>query len=137
MTYYVIYDGNCNLCATFTQLLERFDQGQRFSYIPMQNESVLAKFGITPADCEMGMILINGNDPQQRWQGSSAAEEITRLLPLGALFIQTYRALPGVKWLGDRSYEKIRDRRYDWFGKREETYQSVYPFGCSLTSTPE
>lgn len=137
MTYYVIYDGNCNLCATFTQLLERFDQGQQFSYIPMQNEAILAKFGITPADCEMGMILINGNDPQQRWQGSNAAEEITQLLPLGELLIQTYRALPGAKWLGDRSYEKIRDRRYDWFGKREETYQSVYPFGCSLTSNPE
>ena len=36
MSYYVIYDGNCNLCVTFTQLLETFDQGQRFQYIPMQ-----------------------------------------------------------------------------------------------------
>ncbi|MEB3309462.1 MAG: DCC1-like thiol-disulfide oxidoreductase family protein [Snowella sp.] len=137
MTYYVIYDGNCNLCVTFTQLLETFDQGQRFSYIPMQDQSGLAEFGITATDCEMGMILINGNNPQQRWQGSSAAEEITRLLPLGEAFIQIYRSLPGVKWVGDKSYEKIRDRRYDWFGKREETYQSVYPFGCSLTSNPK
>jgi len=134
MSYYVIYDGNCNLCATFTQLLEAFDQGQRFHYIPMQDESGLKTFDITPADCEMGMILINGSDRGERWQGSNAAEEITRLLPLGDLFIQAYRALPGMKAFGDKSYEKIRDRRYDWFGKRENTYQSVYPFGCSITN---
>jgi predicted DCC family thiol-disulfide oxidoreductase YuxK len=34
MKYQVIYDGNCNLCVTFTQLLERFDQGKLFDYIP-------------------------------------------------------------------------------------------------------
>jgi predicted DCC family thiol-disulfide oxidoreductase YuxK len=52
----------------------------------------------------MGMILINGRDREaalrdrdQRWQGSNAAEEITRLLPLGDLFIQAYRALPSMK----------------------------------------
>jgi predicted DCC family thiol-disulfide oxidoreductase YuxK len=39
-----------------------------------------------------------------------------------------------MKAFGDKSYEKIRDRRYDWFGKREATYQSVYPFGCSVTN---
>ncbi|MEN9871967.1 MAG: hypothetical protein RLZZ171_2959, partial [Cyanobacteriota bacterium] len=22
------------------------------------------------------------------------------------------------KWLGDRSYEQIRDHRYEWFGER-------------------
>jgi predicted DCC family thiol-disulfide oxidoreductase YuxK len=142
MSYYVIYDGNCNLCVTFTQLLETFDQGERFQYIPMQDEIGLKTFDITPEDCEMGMILINGRDREaalrdrsQRWQGSNAAEEITRLLPLGDLFIQAYRALPGMKAFGDKSYEKIRDRRYDWFGKRKNTYQSVYPFGCSLTNS--
>jgi predicted DCC family thiol-disulfide oxidoreductase YuxK len=140
MSYYVIYDGNCNLCVTFTQLLETFDQGERFQYIPMQDEVSLKTFDITPEDCEMGMILIKDSDREaalrdrcQRWQGSNAAEEITRLLPLGDLFIQAYRALPGMKAFGDKSYEKIRDRRYDWFGKRKNTYQSVYPFGCSVT----
>jgi predicted DCC family thiol-disulfide oxidoreductase YuxK len=133
MSYYVIYDGNCNLCVTFTQLLETFDQGQRFQYIPMQDEDRLQDFGITAQDCEMGMILIQTGDRPQRWQGSNAAEEITRLLPLGDLFIQIYRALPGIKGFGDKSYETIRDRRYDWFGKREDTYQSAYPFGCSPT----
>ena len=119
MKYQVIYDGKCNLCSTFTELLQQYDRGELFDYIPMQDESALAKYGIVPTDCEAGMILIDGNQPAKRWQGSEAAEEITRLLPLGDLFIAAYRTIPGAKWLGDRSYEQIRDHRYEWFGERK------------------
>lgn len=124
MVYHLIYDGNCNLCVTFTQLLEKFAQDQLFNYIPMQDELSLEKLGITAEDCQRGMILIDANYPQRRWQGSDAVEEITRLLPMGELFITTYRAFPGMKWLGDRSYEQIRDNRYRWFGKRNQTYHA-------------
>lgn len=130
MKYHVIYDGKCNLCSTFAQLLEQFDRGNIFDYIPMQDKDTLAEFKITPEDCNAGMILIDGNNPQQRWQGSAAAEEIANLLPLGDAFIAAYRAIPGMKWLGDRGYEQIRDNRYSWFGKREDTYKTSYPFGC-------
>ncbi len=128
MKYLIIYDGNCNLCVTFTRLLETFDQGKLFNYIPMQNEKVLKQYHITPEDCEMGMILINQDVPSQRSQGSEAAEEIVNLLPMGQAFISAYRALSGMKLLGDRTYEQIRDNRYQWFGKRQETYHSS--FGC-------
>ena len=130
MKYHVIYDGNCNLCVTFAQLLEQFDRGKIFDYIPMQDEASLTEFEISAEDCQQGMILINGEQPEQRWQGSDAAEEITRLLPLGNAFITAYRAIPGMKWLGDSSYEQIRDNRYQWFGKRDTTYNTAYPFGC-------
>lgn len=126
MTYYVIYDGNCNLCTTLVQLLENLDQGQQFQYIPMQDESSLQQWKITPQDCEMGMILIDADAPQQRWQGSAAAEEIGRLLPMGEVFVNAYRSLPGLKWIGDRTYEQIRDNRYTLFGKRQTTYKSAY-----------
>ena len=125
--YYVIYDGNCNLCVNLVRLLERLDRGDRFLYAPMQDQPILDRFGITPQDCELGMILINADEPTQRWQGSAAAEEIGRLLPLGALFVEAYRAMPGIKWMGDRVYEQIRDNRYTLFGKRSTTYQSTYP----------
>lgn len=126
MTYYVIYDGNCNLCTTLVQLLENLDQGQKFRYISMQDETSLQQWKITPQDCEMGMILINADAPQQRWQGSTAAEEIGRLLPMGEVFVNAYRSLPGLKWIGDRTYEQIRDNRYTLFGKRQTTYRSSY-----------
>ncbi|QIR41008.1 DUF393 domain-containing protein [Tolypothrix sp. PCC 7910] len=126
MNYYVVYDGNCNLCVTLVQLLETLDQGKLFRYSPMQDEQTLAQFGITPQDCEQGMILIDANAPAKRWQGSNAAEEIGRLLPLGTVFVDAYRALPGMKWAGDRFYEQIRDHRYTIFGKRDSTYQSSF-----------
>jgi predicted DCC family thiol-disulfide oxidoreductase YuxK len=135
MRYHVIYDGNCNLCVTFTQLLEQFDRGNLFDYIPMQDEDAFSQFGISGDDCQMGMILIDGKNPQQRWQGSDAAEEIVSLLPLGDAFIAAYRAIPGMKWTGDLVYEQVRDRRYNLFGKRDYTYHSQYPFGCQTTDT--
>jgi predicted DCC family thiol-disulfide oxidoreductase YuxK len=129
MPYHVIYDGNCNLCVTLVQLLEQLDQGERFDYIAMQNAAALAPLGITAQDCEQGMIVVNTEFPQQRWQGSDAAEQIGRILPTGKLFVAAYRALPGMKWMGDRTYAQIRDNRYTLFGKRSSTYEPRYP-GC-------
>jgi predicted DCC family thiol-disulfide oxidoreductase YuxK len=126
MNYYVIYDGNCNLCVTLVRSLETLDKGKLFRYSPMQDEQTLLQWGITAQDCEQGIILIDANDPQRRWQGSNAAEEIGRLLPAGSIFVDAYRALPGMKWVGDRFYEQIRDNRYTIFGKRSNTYESAY-----------
>ncbi|NEO58596.1 MAG: DUF393 domain-containing protein [Okeania sp. SIO3B5] len=133
MSYIVIYDGNCNLCVTLVQVLESIDKGELFEYIPMQDLEKLNQFAITAKDCEMGMILIDGNAPECRWQGSDAAEEIGRLLPVGDVFVAAYRGLPGAKWMGDRFYEQIRDNRYTIFGKRSTTYNSPYPFGCKAS----
>ena len=121
MKYHVIFDGKCNLCTNFAQILKQFDRDKIFAYIAMQNVPKLAEFGITPEDCQAGMILIDASQPEKRWQGSEAAEKIASLLPMGELFVNAYRAIPGMKWLGDRSYEQIRDNRYEWFGEREET----------------
>jgi predicted DCC family thiol-disulfide oxidoreductase YuxK len=54
--YAVIYDGNCNLCVSLVQLLERLDKGERFNYVPMQAN--LTRFAVSEADCELGMLLI-------------------------------------------------------------------------------
>ncbi|MEO0541935.1 MAG: DCC1-like thiol-disulfide oxidoreductase family protein, partial [Cyanobacteria bacterium P01_A01_bin.105] len=109
------------------QLLEQLDRGQQFTYVPMQDAATLAQFSVTASDCEMGMILINNEHPSQRWQGSSAAEEIGRQLPTGAIFVAAYRSIPGLKSTGDRFYAFVRDHRYQLFGKRPETYTSTYP----------
>lgn len=129
--YAVIYDGNCNLCVTLVQFLEKLDRGQQFSYVPMQDESTLRQLGVTAEECELGMLLIDldasGNSSQGRWQGSDAAEEIGRLLPMGGAFVQVYRAMPGLKPSGDQAYTFIRDNRYDLFGQRSKTYLPTYP----------
>jgi predicted DCC family thiol-disulfide oxidoreductase YuxK len=136
MKYYIIYDGQCNLCVNAVRLLENLDQGKIFSYVPMQDEVTLTKWGITSQDCQQGMILIDESFTQ-RWQGSDAIEEVGRLLPTAG-FVDLYRGLPGAKWLGDRFYEQIRDNRYALFGKRE-IYQSIYCVdgGCNLPTNSQ
>ncbi|ELR98685.1 thiol-disulfide oxidoreductase DCC family protein [Gloeocapsa sp. PCC 73106] len=130
MPYYLIYDGNCNLCVNFTKALEQIDQGKTFRYTPMQDREMLDSLGIKEQDCQKGMILIDSTRSDRRWQGSDAAEAITSLLPMGDPLIDLYRSLPAFKWLGDRLYDQVRDNRYQWFGKRETTYVSNYPFDC-------
>jgi predicted DCC family thiol-disulfide oxidoreductase YuxK len=125
--YTVIYDGRCNLCSSLVQMLEQIDRGEQFRYIPMQDTEALSMWQVTPLDCEKGMILIQADQPTLRWQGSDAAEEIAKLLPLGRPLIEAYRAIPGLKMFGDRTYTQVRDNRYDWFGKRSQTYQTQYP----------
>jgi predicted DCC family thiol-disulfide oxidoreductase YuxK len=127
MQYTVIYDGDCNLCSNLVQLLEQLDRGQRFGYVSMQDQAGLDRYGITTQDCEMGMILLENDQPDRRWQGADAAEEIGRILPLGGIFINAYRSLPGLKNLGDKVYTQVRDNRYAWFGRRQTNYQSAYP----------
>ncbi len=126
MSYYVVFDGNCHLCVNLVKLLESLDQGKMFNYVSMQDQETLSQWEITPEDCEQGMILIDANAVEKRWQGSAAAEEIGKLLPMGNIFVDTYRTIPGIKWVGDRIYEQIRDNRYTLFGKRTDTYKSAY-----------
>ena len=126
----VIYDGNCNLCVTLVKGLEKIDQGQQFHYRPMQDAGLQTDFGITEADGDLGMIVVDGVDPEQRWQGSDAAEELARRMPACAPLVMAYRALPGMKWTGDRIYEQIRDNRYAWFGRRQSTYFSPLSPTC-------
>ncbi len=127
MSHIIVYDGHCNLCVSLVQVLERLEQGQLFRYVPMQDIETLAQWQITPQDCEAGMIVLEADAPVHRWQGSAAAEKIATLLPAGAALIAAYRSLPGLKWLGDRTYEQVRDHRYQWFGQYPELYQSAYP----------
>ena len=113
MKYNVIYDGNCNLCVTLVQLLENLDKGQNFEYISMQDLEELERFGITSGDCEMGMILIDAENPERRWQGSDAAEEIGRILPAGEVFVVLRENLrgglhdPELAWRSKASSENL------------------------------
>lgn len=125
MSYYVIYDGYCNLCVTLIQILEKLDGGRLFAYIPMQKQEALNSLGIRQEDCNLGIILVDAEAPKRRWQGSEAIEEIGRLMPMGELFVATYQKMPGFKQIGDIAYEQIRDNRYTLFGKRSDVYQSA------------
>ncbi|MEN9217498.1 MAG: DCC1-like thiol-disulfide oxidoreductase family protein [Gloeomargarita sp. DG_2_bins_126] len=125
--YLMIYDGLCNLCVTGVQALYGLEQGRWFDYLPMQDEAALARWGITPATCAQGMILIDQTQPEHRWQGSAAVEQMVRLVPGLAPWVEGYRRVTALKSLGDSCYTQIRDHRYAWFGRREQVYRVTVP----------
>jgi predicted DCC family thiol-disulfide oxidoreductase YuxK len=96
----------------------------------MQADDLLQHWGIMPAECELGMILLDTQAPERRWQGTAAAEEIGRLFPAGSWFVFAYRTLPLLKGVGDRLYGVVRDHRYFLFGQRTSVYEPLYPV-CS------
>ncbi|MFN3925733.1 MAG: thiol-disulfide oxidoreductase DCC family protein [Pseudanabaenaceae cyanobacterium] len=91
MKFLIIYDGNCNLCVSWVQLLEKIDRGNLFLYGPMQDRSILDQYGLTPEVLAQGMILIDLENPDRCWQGSTAIEEVARHLPKGEFLIALYR----------------------------------------------
>ncbi|MCS6782238.1 MAG: DCC1-like thiol-disulfide oxidoreductase family protein [Gloeomargarita sp. SKYBB_i_bin120] len=122
-SYLIIYDGRCRLCSGWVAALYTLEQGRWLRYLPMQDETALAAWGVTPADCDQGVILIDGNQPERRWQGTAALEQLATLIPGMEPLVALYQQLPGLKALGDACYAQIRDHRYEWFGTREEVYR--------------
>ena len=126
-TYLLIYDGKCNLCVSFVQAIAQLDQGENFCYLPMQDQAGLATWQIEPESCGAGMVLLEMANPTRKWQGTAAAEQIAEVFPIANLLVSAYRALPGLKQLGDRAYAQIRDHRYQWFGERELYTSDLLP----------
>jgi predicted DCC family thiol-disulfide oxidoreductase YuxK len=125
--YLIIYDGLCNLCSAGVQAVYALDQGRLFAYLPMQDETALATWGITPSTCAQGMILLDTRNPDQRWQGSTAVEQLATLVPGMATWVEAYRGMTGLKSWGDAGYAQIRDHRYEWFGRRATVYRVDSP----------
>ncbi|APB34437.1 hypothetical protein GlitD10_2108 [Gloeomargarita lithophora Alchichica-D10] len=125
--YLIIYDGRCNLCSAGVQAVYALDQGRLFSYVPMQDEMALAAWGITPTTCAEGMIVLDQTHPHQYWQGSAAVEQIARLVPGVAPWVERYQGVSALKSWGDAGYAQIREHRYAWFGERAEVYRVAEP----------
>jgi Protein of unknown function, DUF393. len=117
----------CGIGAVVGKIRSR----QNFCLQPHAECGDLARFQLAIADMVLGVMLIDLNCPSIRWQGSSAIEEIAKLLPNAAPFVHLYLQIKPIKWLGDRTYEQIRNHRYALFGKRSHTFVSEFAPICA------
>ncbi|MCS7031230.1 MAG: DCC1-like thiol-disulfide oxidoreductase family protein [Gloeomargarita sp. SKYG116] len=125
--YLIIYDGRCQLCSGWAAALYNIERGRWLRYLPMQDEAALRQWGVAPDDCQQGMILIDTHQPERRWQGTAALEQLASFIPGVAPLVAVYRQIPGLKALGDACYAQIRDHRYEWFGERPDVYRVPSP----------
>lgn len=118
----ILYDGECNLCASVVAFILPRDRRGRFRFAALQSDS--GRRLLAGAGCEFGelstVVLVEGD---RCWARSDAVLRICRLLPL------PWPALAGL-WLvprplRDAAYALIASRRRRWFGRRSTCLLSV------------
>jgi len=113
----VLFDGVCNLCAGTVQFLIRRDPEGLFRFAPLQSEAaeaLLADHGLDDHDLD-SIVLIEGDDVYVK---SDAAIRIATHLGGVYRLLWPFRFLP--RRLRDWAYDVVAERRYGWFGKRDQ-----------------
>lgn len=112
----LLFDGVCNLCKASVQFVLVRDPRERFRFASLQSEQgnhLAGRFGI-PADELNSVVLIFDGVVYTR---STAALRTAKLLrapwPALAIFLLVPR------FIRDRVYDFIGNRRYRWFGQME------------------
>jgi predicted DCC family thiol-disulfide oxidoreductase YuxK len=121
-TAVILFDGECNLCASVVAFVLPRDRRGRFLYAALQSDS--GRRLLAGAGCEVGelstVVFVEGD---RCWARSDAVLRICRHLPL------PWPALAGL-WLvprplRDAAYALIADQRRRWFGRRSTCLLSV------------
>ncbi len=111
----ILFDGECNLCASVVAFLLPRDRRGRLRFAALQSDA--GRRLLAGAGCLFGefstVVLVEGD---RCWAQSDAALRICLLLPL------PWPALAGL-WLvprplRDAAYALIASRRRRWFGRR-------------------
>jgi predicted DCC family thiol-disulfide oxidoreductase YuxK len=112
----LLFDGVCNLCNRWVDLLIRLDREGRIRVAPLQSaaaSSLLAGAGLadTPGDT---VVLI---DDAGAWTESTAILRAARLLPYPTRAFAVLAILPVS--VRDGLYRIVARNRYRWFGRRD------------------
>jgi predicted DCC family thiol-disulfide oxidoreductase YuxK len=116
----ILFDGVCNLCNGFVQLVIRHDPAGRFRFAALQSEAgrrVLAAHGytgLTPP--ETVLLLENGC----LYSHSTAALRIAHGLGWPWRAVAVGLLLP--RFLRDAAYRVVARNRYRWFGRQESCW---------------
>ena len=119
----ILFDGVCNLCNGFVQLVIRHDPAGRFQFAALQSEAgraVLAAHGLdanaVASEPESVLLEVDG----LLYSHSDAVLRIAqglggpwRLLLAGRLLPRTWR---------DAAYRFVARHRYRWFGRQESCW---------------
>ena len=122
--YLVIYDGDCNLCATIVKFIIPRDRSGVIRFAALQSETARQWEAISshpmPEDIRNTFIWIERG---RIYIKSTAALRMVRRLsgvwPLLSIFL----LIP--TWVRDPFYTLVASNRYRWFGKRESCLVAV------------
>jgi predicted DCC family thiol-disulfide oxidoreductase YuxK len=114
--YIILFDGICNFCNYWVNIILRLDKKKKFLFTPLQSQTgqkYLSKFGFNLTEFHT-FILIDGNKFLIK---SDAALFIIKQLPFPLKFLYIFNILP--RKFRDWIYSLIANNRYKIFGKSE------------------
>lgn len=115
----VIFDGVCNLCHGAVQFILKRDPKQHFVFSPAQSayaQRLLAQHGLQDLGLDSFVLIANG----QAYLRSDAALRIAPKLSGWWFLLGVLRLIPAP--IRDWLYNAIGQRRYRWFGKRQQCW---------------
>jgi predicted DCC family thiol-disulfide oxidoreductase YuxK len=111
----IFFDGVCNMCNSFVNLILRVDRRQQFLFAPLDGETarkLLPPLADDPAKWSMVYVDESGIHDQ-----SDASLQVYRRLGGPWWLLSLARFVP--RWIRNPVYRVIARNRYRWFGKRD------------------
>ena len=116
----ILFDGICNLCESSVQFVIKHDKRARYRFASLQSDAaqrVLKEYAFD--DEELGSILLVADG--RVFKKSRAALRIAKRLDGGwPILYYLFSWIP--TRLSDVVYDFIGNRRYKWFGKKDECW---------------
>ncbi|OMF31689.1 hypothetical protein BK133_15780 [Paenibacillus sp. FSL H8-0548] len=131
---YVIYDGHCNLCLASVARLKEMNSKADLQFVQIQQlEAVGEAKQLVP---HLGPLKFSelyekmhvADESGQLFAGADGVVRVLRTVK-GLRWLAAFYRIPGMKPTADRIYRYVANRRYDWFGKAD---QSCSLNGCEL-----
>jgi predicted DCC family thiol-disulfide oxidoreductase YuxK len=112
----VLFDGVCNFCNGWVQLIIRNDKKDKFRFVPLQSEPGRKLLNqLVPGLNSESVVLIERG--KHYFHSTAALRIFMHLQGLWKLMVVFY-IVPG--FIRNAVYNFIARHRYKWFGKREK-----------------
>jgi predicted DCC family thiol-disulfide oxidoreductase YuxK len=116
----VLFDGVCNLCESTVRFIILRDRDSQFRFASLQSDaarSLIAPFDYSGDDLDSVLLIENGRLFRKSQAGLRIARRLDGAWPL---FYYLFSWVPG--FIADRVYDFVGNRRYRWFGHKEECW---------------
>lgn len=117
----ILYDGVCNFCNTWVDLLLRIDFQKKFKFAPLQSrvgQDLLVSIG-KEADDISSVILVKASTGESFDKSRCVLKVVEELGPLAKIVSSTaLNVVP--EGLRDTIYDTVAENRYNLMGKRDE-----------------
>lgn len=116
----VLFDGICNLCENTVRFIIRNDRNAHFRFAALQSDAarqILSEYSCSGDQLDSVLLITEGRLYQKSRAGLQIAKRLDGIWPL---FYYLFFWVP--RFIADPIYSFIGNRRYLWFGRKEECW---------------